>query len=214
MAFLVTTASNTISWSYHQISHRVSNFCSAGSYAYQGTIAGALAAITTVADLIQLGSNRNTRLCARNFSADFDYSISKTFEHALKSLNPSAEITMAPTVKKSRFGDGSRPINSISPSLREFAVWQHNTMRELNSSPHMFNRQISARLAAPLMAIAGIVRAVVRTIIGVITALFALVTCGYFTDANTIGYYDIANTGFIINQVHQGVLGFFRPSLV
>ena len=100
-----------------------------------------------------------------------------------------------------------------STFLRSFAIWQNAKMAKLCKGGFV-SRHFIARIAAPVTGVLGAVAAAACMALGMVGAVFAVLSLGRYKLLNEITYQLLANPGFIINQLTCGILGFFRPSIV
>jgi uncharacterized membrane protein len=49
---------------------------------------------------------------------------------------------------------------------------------------------------------------------GLVAAVFSILSLGLDPRLNTIAYDALQTPAWMLNQIHQGILGFFRPELV
>ena len=212
-----------LSWGYNQVATRVKSFAYAGQQAYLGTISAALAVINAAGDVAAVGYMTPQMHGAKNSANFLNYQVANTYANLLKTLNPNAKIDYP--VKDATPNAQNQWIENhpLKPSrlaisdtchvLRPLAIKQQVMMNYLNQG-NWFNRHVTARLAAPLSAVGMIVAAAGRTVLGVIAAVFSLITCGCSKTLNTWAWNGLNTPGFMINQLQHGLLGILRPSLV
>lgn len=229
MSAILSLPGRALSWGYHQVESRAWNLGYAGANAYQGVLNAATAVISTAGDLATLRNLHPAHQVARIFSVNTDRSITNTYLYLLQTLNPNAQfyrlnddLVNRGTEQDPRWhkrhplAEGRVEIGNTPTLLRSLAIKQQAIMNDLNQKDsHWINRNISARLFAPVSAIAMVVATAVTTVFGAIAAVLSFIpTFGMSTRVNTFAFDNLRTPGFMLNQLHQGVLGFFRPHLV
>jgi hypothetical protein len=220
--------SAVISWGYHQIANRVSNFGYAGVRAYQGVISSALAIFNSAGNIASLGADRPSEFAAQTLATTVNSSVANTYIRLLFTINPNAKVSGLPTDQHKDTRNCDKPnctqenhplavgrisISETPLALRTLAIKQQVMMRHLNQG-NWLNRNITARLAAPLSAVVIIVAAAARTVLGLIAAVFSFLALGCSHTLNSWAWHGLFTPGFMINQLEHGILGFLRPSKV
>jgi hypothetical protein len=217
-----------LSWGYHQVADRVVNTGSAAKQTYNTALTAVQAVFNSAAYLASLGMNTPARDISRFNAAQLNWGLSNTYLSILGIINPNAIDTaedlydLPPNTRKTA-DKGTVERYPLSPTritisdtpvaLRSLAFKQQTLMNTLNQS-NFFIRHVAARLAAPVTAVALIVYAAVRMVFGALAAIGSAVLCGSNTKLNQFAWHNLGNTGFILNQLQNGILGIVRPELV
>jgi hypothetical protein len=212
-----------LTWGYNQVATRVTNFASAGQQAYLGAISAALTVINAAGDVAAFRTMDPAMNGARNSANFLNHYVANTYADLLKTINPNAKFVNSTKdatrnaqnqwIENHPTANGRLSISDTCHVLRPLAIKQQAMMNSLNQG-NWLNRHVTARLAAPLSAVVMIVAAAVRTVLGVIAAIFSIITLGCSRTLNTWAWHGLNTPGFMINQLQHGILGFFRPSLV
>ena len=143
--------------------------------------------------LCEVTTSVGTRRAAQEYSKGF----SSVYRELLGFVSPSA-------VEKLK-----EPSQKILFSVQKK---QKSWIRSLNKG-NGFNRQISARIVAPLTASVVVVVAVVRLIFGVAAGALSVGTFGYFPKLNQMAYDKLSTVTEIFSQAQLAVEGFFLPTI-
>lgn len=216
-----------LSWGYHQIGRRVVATGHGALYTYNTAITAAQGVFNSAAFLASFGTNPSACNISRFNAMNINYRLSNTYLSILGMINPNVlkaeqETYALPTdtvnkenrtVERHPLSPARIEISNTSVALRSLAIWQGDLMFRLNGS-NLFNRHVTARLAAPVTAVAAIVYAAVRMVFGAIAAIGSALLCGLNVQLNQFAWHNLANGGFILNQLQNGLLGIIRPDLV
>ncbi|HNA61942.1 MAG TPA: hypothetical protein PKW79_02575 [Rhabdochlamydiaceae bacterium] len=216
-----------LSWGYHQIGRRVVITGHAALYTYNTAITAAQGVFNSAAFLASFGTNPFACDISRHNAICINYGLPRVYLGILGIINPNVlnaeqgtyglppDIVQGQerTVERTPLEPTRIEISHTSVALRSLAIRQHNLMRRLNES-NLFDRHVTARLAAPVTAVAAIVYAAVRMVFGAIAAIGSALLCGLNVQLNQFAWHNLANGGFILNQLQNGLLGIIRPDLV
>lgn len=216
-----------LSWGYHQVANRVVQTGHAALSTYNTTITSAQGILNSAAYLASFGTNPPAREISRYNAIQINYGLSNTYLNILGIINPNVlkaekgtyelpkdtEEKKGKTVESHPLSPARILISNTSVALRSLAIWQQGLMNSLNGS-NFFNRHVTARLAAPVTAVAAIVYAAVRMVFGALAAIGSVLACGSKVELNQFAWHNLANGGFILNQLQNGLLGIIRPDLV
>ncbi len=177
-----------------------------------GLVHLALAVLNGSVDLLTVGSSPHVRLAAKQLEVGFGDSCSDVYLSALRILNPYA--TVRPRQGRSypvtigRFTDIETPL-----PLQLFSKYQQRSMNFLNHSRFTLIRSLTG-IISPLSAVIGLIFGIVYLIFTLIGALLSAAFLGLATSLNSCVYEGFKTPGWMLNQLHIGILTLFRPDLV
>jgi hypothetical protein len=180
----------------------------------------ALAGINGQADLyssLLTGGTKSMRLASASLEVGFGKSLAKVFMNLLRVVNPNAT-----RAKKKELGEreefetppGLYPAKQLPLYLVSLAKKQQQTMNFFNHSSWWINRNISARIVAPLSSVIAILGGLGNLAFAAYNIGASIVTLGKNPIRNAQAYHALKSPGFMLNQLRQGVLGFYRPALL
>lgn len=163
------------------------------------------------------GGTKSMRLASANVEVGFGKSLANVFMNLIRVVNPHAT-----RAKKKEFGEreefestpGFYPAKQVPLNLFSMAKNQQQVMNFFNHSSWWANRNISARIVAPLSSVIGFLGGLGNLIFAVYNIGASIATLGRNPIRNAQAYHTLKSSGFMLNQVFQGVLGIFRPDLL
>jgi hypothetical protein len=213
MAALVFGTARTISWGFRTGANELylgtESVGSTVKEACSTVVHLAFAALNASGDLMTVGSSPQLRMAARHLEVGCGDSFANTYLGLLRIINPHARINRPSpypyVVSKGRIKSKDTP-----SSLRFYSNMQQRTLTVLNS--YWLTRGLVC-IAAPLSAVIQLVAGVVSLFFGLAFAALSVATLGLSTRINSWAYDRLKTPGWMINQLHMGILGFFRPDL-
>jgi hypothetical protein len=170
-----------------------------------------------LATSITTGGTKSLRRATAQLDGGFGTALGKTFLNLLRVINPKAQC-----LKKAEFG--AREEFAAAPGFLEskkiplylFSVsrMQQRMIDSLNRSSWMINRQLIARIAAPIGSAIAMVSGLGIFAFGVLNVALSVITLGTHPTFNTRAYHAFKVPSFMQNQLRQGLLGIFRPELL
>ena len=223
----MVSVKGALSWGYHQVANRVVQTGHAALSTYNTAITTAQGVLNSAAYLASFGTNLPAREISRFNALHLNYGLSNTYLKILGMINPNVlkakqgtyklpqdtVVEENRTVERKPLSLDRIAISDTSVALRSLAIWQQDLMNSLNKG-NSFNRHVTARLAAPVTAVIAIVYAAVRMVFGALAAIASAMACGSKVKLNQFAWNNLANGGFILNQLQNGLLGIIRPDLV
>jgi hypothetical protein len=203
-----------------EIGVRAQNGVFAAQEAVNTLVQLVLAGLNGQADLytsVLTGGTKSMHLAAANQETGFGKSLGKVYLNLLKVINPNAK-----KLKKEELGQretfesapGFLPAKQVPMGVYSVAKGQQAIMNYFVHSSWFINRQIIARFVAPLSSIVGIIAGFGNLAYGALNLAASVATLGTKPTPVTRTYHSLKSVGWMLNQLRQGVLGLYRPSLL
>lgn len=203
-----------------EIGVRAQNGFFAAQEAVNTLVQFALAGINGQADLytsVLTGGTKSMHLAAANQETGCGKSLGKVYLYLLRTINPAAK-----KLKKEELGQretfesapGFLPSKQVPVGLYTVAQKQQAIINYFVHSSWFINRQLTARLVAPLTSIVGIAAGIGNLAYGALHLAASVFTLGTKPTPITQTYHSLKSAGWMLNQLRQGVLGIYRPALL
>ncbi len=98
--------------------------------------------------------------------------------------------------------------------ITRYVIQQQMLIHYLNQSPWWIHRNISARLVAPLSSLAGLVWGAAVLVFNFVPIIASFFTLGTLQEYNTWAHKNLRTSGWMLSQIHLGLIGCVRPDLI
>lgn len=186
-------------------------------------VAGLTGNLSLVSSLLTGGSRPLTE-AAVTLEAGFGKSLGRVALNVIGTINPNAgvlpkkSLETRPDHEKGEehyiASPGFFPAHKVPLFLYSFSKKQQELINFLNHSSWFINRQFTVRLIAPISSVLGIIGAFGTLLVGAGGLAASILTLGSKPTPNTLVYHSLKSAGYILNQIRQGILGFYRPALL
>ena len=198
-------------WTYAQVQPRISHAGTAALSAYNTTLFAVQAVVASACYLASLGTNQEILTIHKYNERTLNSCIPSAYLCFLKIFNPSVENHFQLPTEENLQSHWVN-LSTTAVALRHPAAEQAKWMNFLKNSKE-FSYHIT-RIAAPLSAIALVVYATARMVLGTLAAALSCACFGTVPALNKWAWENLANGGFILTQLQNGLLGIIRPDLV